>query len=222
MFFAQRIHSIPSGAKVLEIGPGSTPFARATHYLELCMDTEEEKIRQRGNVVTTPEFGGKPISFYDGGCFPFEDGAFSYVVASHVIEHVECPELFMQEIFRVGSGRGYLEFPRITYEYMFDFDVHRHVVGYDPEERLLSYVPKADLPFKAFEPVTAQLRPMLEKNWMDVIKLNPDYFFQGFEFDAPFEVRRVNSLAALSDNPAQLPQRSRWSAGIAQMLTKML
>jgi SAM-dependent methyltransferase len=222
MFFAQRIRSIPAGAKVLEIGPGSTPFAGATHYLELRMDTEEERIRQRGNVATVPRFGDKPLAFYDGGRFPFEDDAFDYVIASHVIEHVESPELFMREVFRVGCGRGYLEFPRITYEYMFDFDVHRHIISYDTAERLLSYVPKTELPFKAFEPVTAQLRPMLENNWMDVIKLNPDYFFQGFEFDAPFDIQRVNSLAGLSAGTSQLARRSRWAAGIAQLLTRVL
>ncbi|VTU40118.1 class I SAM-dependent methyltransferase [Variovorax sp. PBL-E5] len=222
MFFPQRICSIPNGAKVLEIGPGSTPFAGATHYLELSMATEEERVRQRGDVVAAPEFRGKPVSFYDGGRFPFADDAFGYVIASHVIEHVPSPELFMQEIFRVGSGRGYLEFPQMTYEYMFDFDVHRHVVGYEPRTRLLSYIPKADLPFKAFEPVTARLRPMLENNWMDVIKLNPDYFFQGFEFDAPFEVRRASSVDALMSPEEKLSRRSRWAGAISQILTRLI
>lgn len=186
------------------------------------MDTEEERVRQRGNVAAAPDFDHKPLSFYDGGRFPFSDDTFDYVIASHVIEHVESPESFMREVFRVGCGRGYLEFPRMTYEYMFDFDVHRHIVGYDTKERLLSYVPKSELPFKAFEPVTDQLRPMLENNWMDVIKLNPDYFFQGFEFDAPFDIRRVNSLADLPKGMSQLTHRSRWAAGAAQLLARML
>lgn len=186
------------------------------------MATEEERVRQRGDVVAAPKFGGKPVAFYGGDRFPFGDGAFDYVIASHVIEHVQSPELFMEEIFRVGRGKGYLEFPQITYEYMFDFGVHLHVIGYDPETRVLSYAPKADLPFKVFEPVTAKLRPMLENNWMDVIKLNPDYFFQGFEFDAPFEIRRVNSIADLMSGATKLPRRSRWSGAIAQLLTKII
>jgi ubiquinone/menaquinone biosynthesis C-methylase UbiE len=222
MFFPQRICSIPSGAKVLEIGPGSTPFAAATHYLELNITTEEERVRQRGDVVSAPEFGGKPVSYYDGDRFPFADDAFDYVIASHVIEHVQSPELFMQEIFRVGHGRGYLEFPQITYEYMFDFDVHRHVLGYEPQTQILCYAPKADLPFKTFESVTARLRPMLENNWMDVIKLNPDYFFQGFEFASPFAIRRASSVAELISAGAKLPRRSRWVAAAAQLLTRLI
>ena len=223
MFFSQRIRSIPSGAKVLEVGPGSTPFAGATHYLDLSMATEEERVRQRGDIATSPDFAGKPVSFYDGGQFPFADGAFEYVIASHVIEHVESPEAFMGEIFRVGCGRGYLEFPKITYEYLFDFDVHRHVIGYEPRARRLSYVPKDELPFKVFDSVTEKLRPMLENNWMDVIKMNPDYFFEGFEFNAPFEVQRVSSIAALLDpDEAKLPRRSRWVGAISKILTKII
>jgi ubiquinone/menaquinone biosynthesis C-methylase UbiE len=222
MFFPRRIRSIPPGAKVLEVGPGATPFAAATHYLELDIATEAERVRQRGEVVSAPEFGGKPVSYYDGDRFPFADDAFDYVIASHVIEHVQSPERFMQEVFRVGGGRGYLEFPRVTYEYLFDFDVHRHVLGYAPRTRTLGYLPKADLPFKTFEPVTARLRPMLENNWMDVIKLNPDYFFQGFEFESPFEVRRAGSVAELVDaDEARLPRRSRWLGAIAQLLTRL-
>ena len=222
MFFANRICSLAGATRILEIGPGATPFPRATHYLELRIDTEEERIRQRGNIAQAPAFNGKPLKFYDGGPFPFEDGAFDYVIASHVIEHVEDPEFFAREVFRVGRGYGYFEFPRVTYEFLFDFDVHRHIFCFDPTSRTLCYLPKADLPFKAFEPVTAQLRPMLENNWMDVIKLNPDYFFQGFEFDQPFEVRRVASLSELPPSGIPLPRRSRWAAAGSQLLTKFL
>tara|TARA_B100000401_G_C52686429_1_gene662312 strand:+ start:388 stop:996 length:609 start_codon:yes stop_codon:yes gene_type:complete len=42
---------------------------------------------------------------------PFEDKKFDFVIASHVLEHVEDPEFFLNEIQRVSSFGGYIEVP---------------------------------------------------------------------------------------------------------------
>ena len=46
----------------------------------------------------------------DGKKLPFKDQEFDYVIASHVIEHVEDFEIFIKELERVSS-RGYIELP---------------------------------------------------------------------------------------------------------------
>jgi hypothetical protein len=89
MFFAHGSRSTPSGAKVLEIDPGPTPFAGATHHLELSVDAEGEGYDSEATLTPRLRFDGKPRSFYDGGRrFPFENDAFDYVVASHVVKQV--------------------------------------------------------------------------------------------------------------------------------------
>ena len=42
--------------------------------------------------------------------FPFKDNEFDFVIASHVIEHVEDFEFFIKELERVSS-KGYIELP---------------------------------------------------------------------------------------------------------------
>ena len=57
-------------------------------------------------------------SFYKGKNFikieekklPFKDKEFDFVIASHVIEHVEDFEFFVRELERI-SNKGYIELP---------------------------------------------------------------------------------------------------------------
>ena len=43
---------------------------------------------------------------------PFKDQEFDFVIASHVLEHVEDPQFFIKELERV-SAKGYIELPTI-------------------------------------------------------------------------------------------------------------
>ena len=46
----------------------------------------------------------------DGKILPFKDDEFDFVIASHVMEHVEDVELFITELERI-SKKGYIELP---------------------------------------------------------------------------------------------------------------
>ncbi len=50
---------------------------------------------------------------YDGSLLPYENDQFAVVASSHVIEHTQSPELYIQECMRVLMPEGYLllEFP---------------------------------------------------------------------------------------------------------------
>lgn len=195
MFFHQKITSIKPGDRVLEIGPGSTPHPRANAFLEYQFQDEDEAIRQRGDLVISPNYQGRPVTYYSGEKFPFEDGQFDYVIASHVLEHVQNPEVFMSEVYRVGKGCGYVEFPLPPYDYLFDFDVHTQLLWFDQENRTIQYLRKELTSLRQFSPITSQLRIALERGWDDLVAENLDYFFFGIEFRAPIIVQEQKDLS---------------------------
>jgi len=202
MLFPEKITSIRLRDRVLEIGPGSSPHPRSDAFLELDFDTRQEGISQRGGVLKEADFGGRPVHYYKGGAFPFEDRQFDYVICAQVVEHVVDPTSFLEEVFRVGAGRGYLEYPLITYEYLYDFDVHLHFVKLDLEKRVLRYLPKRDTAFPQFAAVSSLFQKTLKCGWDDLCAANHGLFFEGVEFDQPFAVEKTNDLEQL------LPSRS--------------
>ncbi len=198
MFFEKKIKSIRSLDRVLEIGPGSTPHPRSDVFLELLMNDEAERVSQRGGVVQAPNFFNRPVYYYDGKKFPFKDGEFDYVICSHVIEHVEDPVFFLNEVFRVGNSRGYIEYPLVTYDYMYDFDVHLNFLKFHCDELTLFFCRKKDTAIGEFSPITELLREAFEKGWSELTSANKELFFEGFEFDDRFQVRQTCRIAELA------------------------
>jgi SAM-dependent methyltransferase len=182
---------------VLEIGPGSTPHNRSDAFLELDFDSDDDKLAQRGGGLKEGDFGGRTVHYYRGGTFPFQDNQFDYVICSHVIEHVDDPESFLREIFRVGNGRGYLEYPLITYEYLYDFRVHLHFVKFDFVQNILRYLPKRETAFQEFAGVSAIFYRTLECGWNDLCVTNKNLFFEGVEFERPFAIEKTTEIDKL-------------------------
>ncbi|HSI11610.1 MAG TPA: methyltransferase domain-containing protein [Chthoniobacter sp.] len=190
MFFPERIHIRP-GDRVLEVGPGGTPHPRATVLLERRF-TEQEAAAQRGNVP--PPKTDQEVVLYDGGRFPFDDRSFDYVICSHVLEHVEDVPAFVAELCRVAS-RGYLEFPTVFYEYIYNFRVHRNLLGFADGE--LRWMDKSRLPFAEFLPVQTFFYNALCQGYDEIVVSLREYLIQGFEWAAPLRVREVTELAEL-------------------------
>lgn len=90
--------------RVLDIGSGHRPFARADVLLERFVEDDAER---SGAAIdrTDPR-----LVEGDALAMPFEDGAFDYIVASHLAEHVDDPEQLGRELTRVGRA-GYIETP---------------------------------------------------------------------------------------------------------------
>lgn len=197
MFFQNKIRGIGPHDKVLEIGPGATPHHRSDAFLELAFDTADEKMQQRGGGVREADFGQRPVHFYEGDRFPFADHQFDYVICSHVIEHVPDPARFLAEVFRVGGGRGYLEYPLMTYEYLYDFDVHLNFVKFDSGRHILRYLPKCESSLDEFTSVTTLFRHMLSQGWDELCAANKPLFFEGFEFGQPFVIEKTQDIHLL-------------------------
>ena len=148
MFFQNRIVSILPTDNVLEIGPGATPYDRSDVFLEKKFASENDLIAQSGLVGLLKT--DKPVYIYDGDVFPFKDKEFDYVVCSHVLEHVDDVDKFLSEVQRVGK-KGYLEFPTIYYDYLYNFSVHTQFLLYS--DNVIHWMPKAESNLAAFLPV---------------------------------------------------------------------
>ena len=197
MFFSDRIVSIKPGDKVLEIGPGGTPHPRADIFLDLdpaSFKDEEETSYQRGSAP--PLKTKKPIIYYDGVNFPFEDNEFDYVICSHVLEHVDDLRHFLAELFRI-TKRGYIEFPTILYDYIYDIPVHPNLLLFRKSENTLRWLKKTDTQLKDFKDVQYFFFVSVAKGHDSLIQSLDTSMMQGFELSVPFKVRKASSISQL-------------------------
>ena len=101
-------------ALVLDVGSGSNPHPSADVLLEKFVDTTHRY---------SPLVADRPTVLADACRMPFKDKAFDYVIAFHVLEHINTPELFLNELQRVGKA-GYIETPNAVFERLVPYDVH--------------------------------------------------------------------------------------------------
>ena len=94
--YIQSILSKNTNWKVLDIGCGYTANKFAT---TICDIQDLSHFYKDKNFVKL-----------DGNRLPFEDNYFDFVIASHVLEHVEDYKFFINELERV-SNKGYIELP---------------------------------------------------------------------------------------------------------------
>ncbi len=197
MFFPERIKKIKESDKVLEIGPGSSPFRRSDVLLDKKFE-DKEALRQRGNQPKI-EYD-KPIYYYDGLKFPFEDKEFDYVICSQVLEHVPVYEFanFIKEIERVAE-RGYIEVPRLFYDYLFNFYEHKWLINFKKGELLL--LDKTKVEFSRIQDVFyLMFKYGIKNKKITLIKDFVDLFMIGYEWEAKINYRIVNDLDELVSN----------------------
>jgi len=197
MFFPEKITQIKNSDKVLEIGPGSTPFHRSDVFLEMKWVDDTIAIAQRGEIVESLETE-KEIVYYDGTVFPFKDCEFDYVICSHVIEHVPNVELFISEMLRVAI-KGYMEYPTIYFEYINNIDVHINVQKY--KNGCFYYLEKSETNIADFEPVQLFLNEGQKKGQLnDLYSFYSQYSIEGIEWDTKFNCKKAESIKDLCED----------------------
>ena len=87
-----------SNWKVLDVGCGYTAHKNAT---VICDIQDLSSFYKDKNFIKL-----------EGKILPFKDDEFDFVIASHVLEHVEDVNTFIKELSRVSS-KGYIELPTV-------------------------------------------------------------------------------------------------------------
>jgi ubiquinone/menaquinone biosynthesis C-methylase UbiE len=194
MYLPELVKSIRPGDRVLEVGPGGSPHARSNVLLDKKFSDPEEAFLQRSRAKELKH--DKRLVYYGGGRFPFRDGAFDYVICSHVIEHIPAAELpvFIAELERV-AGRGYLEFPRVFYELLSHDNCHHWIMNLRGQKILL-------LDRKRFEDncisrACAELFFGADRQMYKAFRRYREFFFCGFEWERKIDYEIVSDYTAL-------------------------
>ena len=122
LFYINSILKQNQNWNVLDIGCGYSPHPAAS---TIC-DVQDLK----------KNYLGKKFVQLKEKKFPFKDKEFDFVIASHVIEHVEDFESFIKELERISS-QGYIELPsRLADNLVFENkEDHIWWFNYDDENR---------------------------------------------------------------------------------------
>lgn len=201
MIFPERIKNIKPSFKVLEIGPGGSPYPRSDVFLEKIFNDSNEFKSQRGHQ---PELKtDKPVFFYTGEKFPFKDKEFDYIICSHVLEHVENVDSFLSELVRVGK-MGYLEYPTIYYDHLYNFKEHISIPFY--KNGIIYWARKAETCLNNLQSVQDLF---YEAQWKHYNQINIDlaqFFFQGFEWSDSISSMHVTDLSYLTFSKDEIQQ----------------
>ena len=125
---------------------------------------------------------------------PFKDKEFDFVIASHVLEHVEDPKFFLNEIQRVSSKGGYIEVPtKLEDNFVFENkNDHLWHLDFDDDENKLMISKKINY----FEPIlTVSSIKMLQKYFRKSLVLELHW---ENEINYSFDDRTVNNVEKIS------------------------
>ena len=221
MFFPELIKNIRPNDRVLEIGPGSLPHSRSDVYLEKIFDEDEADL-QRGHAMKVEL--DKPVIYYKELPLPLKDNEFDYIICSHVLEHVADVDVFTKELFRVAK-KGYLEFPTIYYDYIYNFNVH--ITYLFLNNGTLYWMPKNESQLDSFKSVQRFFNKTLEREHYDFVNDFKEFFFQGIEWETGIPTQKVSDIDILCYSPdiqIEIPQKKETEPPVKDdsFLTKII
>ena len=207
MFFPERITCIKNNDRVLEIGPGGTPHPRSDLFLDKIYQNPNEAIGQRGYAPSLKT--DKEIILYEGDIFPFTNDEFDYVICSHVLEHVENVDIFISELTRIAK-KGYLEYPTIYYDYIYNFPEHKTFVLNN--NGVVNWMLKNDTSLNKFKSVNSLFYQSLIKGYSGIIEDLKVFLFEGFEWVDSIKTNHVSDIDLVCYNITEIdiPQNKKF------------
>jgi len=120
-FFERKIKpgfKIKKNQVVIDIGSGDKPFWRGNVFLD---NLNLKNLHRHTDMATVNNLG--PFVDSDISKTDFKNKAFDFAFCAHLLEHVNRPDLAINEITRI-SKRGYVEVPNGVIEYISPFHSH--------------------------------------------------------------------------------------------------
>lgn len=149
--------------RVLEVGGGHNPHPRSNVVVDKFTDSNYHRC---GDIKLLKN---QTFIAADGEHLPFNDNEFDYLICCQVLEHVEDPDKFLKEQFRVAK-KGFIETPSLLGEYLFPRESHKWIlheyndvlylmekskidfnVSYNLTELIQLYLPTHSIGFKILE-----------------------------------------------------------------------
>ena len=124
---------IKRGDLVLEVGSGGNPLIRSDVLCDKYILDDFE--RALGNV-SIPIIMDRPFVCGDAEFLPFRDNSFDFLVSFHMMEHLENPDLFLEEAQRVAP-QGYIVTPNSNCESLFGSYKHRWLIDVSEDNEIL-------------------------------------------------------------------------------------
>lgn len=165
LYWALRKVQLPvsESAIVLDVGSGGNPHPRSDVLLDRLTGSEHRS----GN----PMLIDRTAVIGDATKLPFKDKSFDFIIASHILEHMPNPELFLSELQRVGKA-GYIETPSFVCERFLPSKAHCLEIGLVAEtlqiHKKSSFI--EDPYFSSFNFLT------LDASWKNMYFRNPEMF----------------------------------------------
>jgi len=136
--------NIPATARVLDVGGGMSPFARADYVIDYVplKAARLDQIKYGSTVrVTKDTYIQHDICSREP--WPFPDKYFDFAICSHTLEDLRDPVWVCSELVRVSKA-GYIETPSRLYETTFNLEIknmagashHRWIVDLTADNRL--------------------------------------------------------------------------------------
>jgi uncharacterized protein YbaR (Trm112 family)/SAM-dependent methyltransferase len=182
---------IGPGDLVLDVGSGHSPNPRSDVLCDRYIDDDTE----RGGSIRVD----RPLIVADAHNLPFKDKAFDYVIASHIIEHMDDPARFCSELMRVAR-RGFIASPTELAEHMFYWTFHKWYVNKIGDRLVLH--PKVDVPniFGELFDYLYEYNPWYARFHRSL----PDMFWMEYEWDGVIQLEIRDRSPLDLNNPRAL------------------
>lgn len=118
--YARVFFELPDDSIIADIGFGHDPVRGATYYIDRDLDVSPDRQNRKAAWVPEDKFIQADVS----KGIPLPDKSCDFVVASHILEHMDDPEALCKELMRIGKA-GYIEFPSVITELTNSNAVHK-------------------------------------------------------------------------------------------------
>jgi hypothetical protein len=129
---------LPGSARVVDIGGGASPFARADYVVDAIPFCDRAKLGTQ-DLGITPRYSKNTwiqVDLCDHRPWPIEDKQFDFATCSHLLEDVRDPIWVCSELSRVAKA-GYIEVPSRVIEQSLGVE-HPSYAGYHHHRWLVS------------------------------------------------------------------------------------